>query len=232
VQTVRALLCLLSAWLGAAEELEGRERNVALQPPSSEPPATAADPWEDPAMQRRIDERIERRRKGDASLILRDGDGGPVANTAVRIEMKRHHFKFGGGVHLFFDEGVLGKGLEATYHMRDPDHPRMEKHYVLSTRFFNHGTIPIYWQWIQRSADELDLRVIEEALAMHKRLGLSLEAHPRCVLPGPASSLPPKAQALQGGPLDVVRADNVPTPMPAESRALPLAQAHYRPALP
>lgn len=49
--------------------------------------------------------RIEHERKCDFTLDLVDGDGKPVANAAIDLELVRHNFGFGGAVKLsrFFD---------------------------------------------------------------------------------------------------------------------------------
>ncbi len=43
-------------------------------------------------------ERIERYRKGDLEVVVRDRDGNPVANAEVRVAMQRHAYPFGAAV--------------------------------------------------------------------------------------------------------------------------------------
>ncbi|MGH9628568.1 MAG: endo-1,4-beta-xylanase [Bryobacteraceae bacterium] len=43
-------------------------------------------------------ERIEKIRKGDLTIVVRDEDGRPVPNASVRVKMKRHAFGFGTAV--------------------------------------------------------------------------------------------------------------------------------------
>lgn len=48
-------------------------------------------------------ERVERIRKADIAVVVRDDNGAPLANAAVRVRMKRHAFGFG--------SAVAGQGL-------------------------------------------------------------------------------------------------------------------------
>ncbi|WP_158223932.1 MULTISPECIES: endo-1,4-beta-xylanase [unclassified Cohnella] len=60
-------------------------------------------PWRDEA-----NARIEQIRKGDLEVQVVDGDGLPVAGADVRVEMKRHAFRFGTAVNssLLFGNGA------------------------------------------------------------------------------------------------------------------------------
>jgi uncharacterized protein (TIGR03437 family) len=50
------------------------------------------------AWRKAANDRIDKLRKGDIAVIVRDDDGKPVADAAVRISMRRHTFGFGTAV--------------------------------------------------------------------------------------------------------------------------------------
>ena len=60
--------------------------------PGREPNA----PWRKAA-----EERIEKLRKGDLTVIVKDTNGRPVENAAVKVDMQRHAFPFGSVVNPF-----------------------------------------------------------------------------------------------------------------------------------
>lgn len=152
---------------------------ASLHATAGEPDSLAApaDPWSDPGLNRGIEERIEKHRKGAIVLQLRDLDGTPLPNLAVTVELRRHAFRFGIGITAFF-EGYDAKQRPTKLFIRDPEDPRVPKHYESLNRLFNHGTVPVYWQMLQAGADRLDLRPVEESLDVQKRFGWTLEAHP------------------------------------------------------
>jgi endo-1,4-beta-xylanase len=88
--------------------------------PGEEPDA----PW-----RRAARERIEKHRKGDLAVEVRDAAGRPVAGAEVRVRMKRHAYGFG----TFLEPLTVGEG---------PDADRMRE---WTLRLFNRCTTPIYW---------------------------------------------------------------------------------------
>jgi endo-1,4-beta-xylanase len=88
--------------------------------PGEEPDA----PW-----RRAARERIEKHRKGDLVVEVRDAAGRPVAGAEVRVRMKRHAYGFG----TFLEPLTVGEG---------PDADRMRE---WTLRLFNRCTTPIYW---------------------------------------------------------------------------------------
>jgi hypothetical protein len=139
--------------------------------------AAEADPWNDPALRRGIEERIEKHRKGDMVLQLRDLDGTALPGVPVNVELKRHHFAFGIGISAFFED-YDAKAKPPKLFLRNPEAPEMDKHYAAMNRLFNHGTVPVYWQLLQSGPGTVDLRPMEEAFRVQKRFGWTLEAHP------------------------------------------------------
>lgn len=71
----------------AVEDLPRQGTKVTY--PGREPDA----PW-----RRQAAERIERHRKGDLEVVVRDREGNPVANAEVRVAMQRHAYQFGAAV--------------------------------------------------------------------------------------------------------------------------------------
>jgi hypothetical protein len=51
--------------------------------------------WDDPAVQQRLDDGIERHRKSDMTLTIVDASGKPVGGAKVKITQTSHEFLFG-----------------------------------------------------------------------------------------------------------------------------------------
>lgn len=86
--------------------------------------------WSDPALQARLQRDLERHRKGEAVIELRDGSGKPVANATVEVRQQTHEFLL--GCNLF----VLGQ-------LATPELNR--KYEAAFTNLFNFATVPFYW---------------------------------------------------------------------------------------
>ena len=63
-------------------------------------------PWRAEAL-----ERIEKIRKGDFKVVVKDADGNPVPNADVRFDMFEHEFKFGGGLDSGAFNPIDGDGV-------------------------------------------------------------------------------------------------------------------------
>ena len=111
-----------------------------------------ADAWREPALQRRIDEGIERNRKSDVALEVVDAKGAPVSGAAIAVEQTRHAFLF--GCNAF----VLGQ--LAT--------PELNARYESAfTNLFNFVTVPFYWEGTEPAQGKL--RYTEPARDMWRR---------------------------------------------------------------
>jgi GH35 family endo-1,4-beta-xylanase len=140
-------------------------------PAIAEPPENYLDRWEDPAVQRRIDEGIERHRKSDMTLTIVDASGKPASGAEMKITQTSHEFLF--GCNMF----VLGQMEEknAAY----------EEAFL---KLFNFATIAFYWDDLE--PEEGKPRFAEgssyiwrrpppdRAVAFGKRYGLTLKGHP------------------------------------------------------
>jgi GH35 family endo-1,4-beta-xylanase len=96
--------------------------------------------WDDPALQKRIDEGIERHRKGGAVVRLLGADGQPRAGVPVRLAQRTHAFLF--GCNLF----VLGQ-------LDTPEANRTYEERFLG--LFNFATLPFYWAGTEPTQGEL-----------------------------------------------------------------------------
>ena len=74
--------------------------------------------------------RIEKHRKSDGLIVLRDSLGKPVSNATIRIEQLRHDFLFGCNLFMFNRTG-------------DPE--REEKYRRQFAALFNFATLGFYW---------------------------------------------------------------------------------------
>ena len=90
--------------------------------------------WNDPAVVKRIDENIERYRKGDAVVEVVNAQGAPVAGAKVSVTQQSHEFLF--GCNLF----VLGQ-------LDTPEQNRKYEEAFL--KLFNFATIPFYWRSLE-----------------------------------------------------------------------------------
>ena len=96
----------------------------------AEAPAGYRAMWESAGVARRIDEGIERHRKGDAVLVVVDERGEPVRGVGVKIEQVTHEFLF--GCNCFFLNGFKSAAKNARY----------EEAFA---QLFNFASAPFYW---------------------------------------------------------------------------------------
>lgn len=67
----------------------------SVAPAHAEVPEAYRKAWNDPALVKRIDDGIERNRKGEVTLRVVDAAGKPVSGAALSIRQKTHDFLFG-----------------------------------------------------------------------------------------------------------------------------------------
>ncbi len=98
-------------------------------PALADVPETYRKTWSDAST--RIDQDIERYRKGECTLKIVGADGQPLTEAAVEVQQKTHQFLF--GCNLF----VLGQ----------LDTPELNRKYEEAfARLFNFATLPFYWR--------------------------------------------------------------------------------------
>jgi endo-1,4-beta-xylanase len=127
--------------------------------------------WDDPAVQKRIDDGIEKNRKSDAALQIVDSNGRPVAGADVKITQKSHEFLF--GCNIF----VLGQ-------MKENDRAYEDAFLKL----FNFATVPFYWGDIEPAQGKPRFAEgspyiwrrppPDRVVAFGKEHGLTLKGHP------------------------------------------------------
>ena len=127
--------------------------------------------WDDPAVQKRIDDGIERNRKSDAVLQVVGPGGRPVAGADVTITQKSHEFLF--GCNIF----VLGQMKEKNRAYEDA-----------FLKLFNFATVPFYWddlepepgkpRFAEGSPTIWRRPPPDRVVAFGKKHGLTLKGHP------------------------------------------------------
>jgi GH35 family endo-1,4-beta-xylanase len=129
--------------------------------------------WNDPALVKRIDDGIERNRKGEVTLRVVDAAGKPVAGAAVAVRQKTHDFLFGCNAFVL---GQLGSD------------ERNRQYEELFTRICNFATVPIYWEGSEPKQGSLRYQEgceniwrrppTDRFIPFGKKYGLTLKAHP------------------------------------------------------
>jgi GH35 family endo-1,4-beta-xylanase len=96
--------------------------------------------WNDPAEIKRIENNIEKYRKGDAAITILDKNGKPVKNARVIIQQQTHEFLF--GCNLFVLHQLATPELN-------------QKYETAFTHLFNFATLPFYWRELEPEKDHL-----------------------------------------------------------------------------
>ncbi len=161
---MNARVCLIAATALAAIVIAGR-------PAGAELPENYLKRWDDPAVQKRIDEGIEKNRKSDATLTILDSLGKPISGAGVTISQTSHDFLF--GCNIF----VLGQMKEKNKSYEDA-----------FLKLFNFATIPFYWDDLEPEPGKLRFAEgspyiwrrppPDRAVAFGKKHGLTLKGHP------------------------------------------------------
>ena len=129
--------------------------------------------WSDPALVKRIDDNIERHRKGDMAIEVVTADGRPVADAAIEVRQTTHAFLF--GCNAF----VLGQ-------LDTPE--KNQKYEEAFVKIFNFATVPLYWEGTEPTKGELRYAEgsrdmwrrppADRFLPWAKKYGLTLKGHP------------------------------------------------------
>lgn len=129
--------------------------------------------WQDPEVQRRIAENIERHRKENVVCRVLGPDGNPLPNAEIEARQESHGFLF--GCNAF----VLGQ-------LDSPEKNR--KYEEAFVQVFNFATVPFYWEAVEPVEGELRYaegsREIwrrpppDRYIPWAERHGLTLKGHP------------------------------------------------------
>lgn len=84
--------------------------------------------------QKRAEAGIEKHRKGDARIILKDKNGDPIKNLKIKLRQISHEFRFGANLFML-DE------LETS--------EKNEKYKTAFKELFNMATLPFYWNTLE-----------------------------------------------------------------------------------
>lgn len=88
----------------------------------------------EPVVEKRIAEGIEKNRKGSCKLRITDKNGNPLKNTFIKINQKTHDFKYGANIFML-DE------FESEEENR--------KYREIFKEYFNLATVPFYWDGLE-----------------------------------------------------------------------------------
>jgi GH35 family endo-1,4-beta-xylanase len=148
--------------------------------------------WSDPAVVRRIEQNIEKHRKGDVTITVVGQDGQAIKEASVEVRQQTHEFLF--GCNAF----VLGQ-------LDTPEKNR--KYEEAFVRLFNFATVPFYWEGTEPTQGELRYAEggrdmwrrppADRYLAFAARYGLTLKGHPLLWHAYNPSWLPKDAETLK-----------------------------------
>ena len=115
-------------------------------------------------------ERIEQYRKDDASVLVVDAAGIPVANAVVHMDMLKHDFLFGANLYILYG---LPPPIEQDYT------PALRQAYGDAfAQIFNYAILPFYWpSYEQMQGQEQQGQLREMALWANDR-GIITKGHP------------------------------------------------------
>ena len=145
-----------------------------------------------PAVQAKIDEGIERNRKGEATLEILNENGHPLKDVLVSVQQKSHEFLFGCNAFVLGQLGSPGKN---------------QQYEEIFARVFNFATVPIYWAGTEPKQGNLRYKEggediwrrppVDRFLPFAKKYGLTLKAHPMLWHTHNPDWLPKDSEALK-----------------------------------
>ncbi len=117
----------------------------------------------DAALLKGADERIERLRKEDVTVVVLDRRGWPVRNAQVKIEQTRHAFLFGCAALSLL--GHADPAQEASYEKRFGD-------------LFNFATVLTYWQDTDPEPNRQSLEKLTAKVQRLNAMNIRVKGHP------------------------------------------------------
>ncbi|GBC99509.1 Anti-sigma-I factor RsgI6 [bacterium HR17] len=117
-------------------------------------------------------ERIERHRKGDVTVVVRTAQGKPLPHAALQLVQTRHAFLF--GCNIFRWGRIANPEREALYRER-------------FAAIFNYATLPFYWAFYERERGKPIYDYTERVVEWCQQHGIVCKGHP-LVWDHPASS--------------------------------------------
>ena len=107
--------------------------------------------------EKRIADGIEKYRKGDLEILIKDKDGAPIKGARLTLSQKNHEFKFGANLFML-DE------MEST--------EKNEKYKKAFAETFNIATLPFYWNATEPERGRL--RYEKNSTPMYRRPPIDL----------------------------------------------------------
>lgn len=107
--------------------------------------------------EKRIADGIEKYRKGDLEILIKDKDGAPIKGARLTLSQKNHEFKFGANLFML-DE------MEST--------EKNEKYKKAFAETFNIATLPFYWNATEPERGHL--RYEKNSTPMYRRPPIDL----------------------------------------------------------
>ncbi len=125
--------------------------------------AVTAQDLSDESLMATADERIEKCRKADGQLTVRDPAGNPIPNAKVSLRQTRHAFLF--GCNIFGWGRQSDEATEAAY----------RKQYE---NLLNFATLPFYWPSYERERGKPQHEHFMEVARWCKANGIATKGHP------------------------------------------------------
>lgn len=150
---------------GVAWMVFGKGADIAKMPqPDWNYPGRAADsPWRKEAQKR-----IEKYRKGDFTIVVKDSKGKPVRDAEVNVDMKKHAFGFGTAINFWAFHGNIGG-------MSEED---VQKFREYSTKYFNSVTTENCLKWhIYDKLRKKRLDDLKQMLKFYHDNGMRIRGH-------------------------------------------------------
>lgn len=133
--------------------------NLSLDYPGRSPDA----PW-----RREAERRIDKYRKGNFSVTVKEKNGNPVSGADVEIELLRHEFRFGTAVRVGNFYGETG----------DMTREDTEKYVAASTNYFNTIVLEnsLKWHMLPKPRSR-GRKKVEDCLEFYKQNGMFIRGH-------------------------------------------------------
>ena len=117
--------------------------------------------------------RIEKHRKGDVWISVRDQDGKPLAGVTVHVRQVRHAFLFGGSVFPLVYAAQKG---DMKLPLKEGEHfGRFGKRFA---ELFNFATLPYYWWGYEKQRGKPVHDSRERIAAWCRERNITTKGHP------------------------------------------------------
>ena len=116
--------------------------------------------------------RIEKYRKGDATVLVVDAAGKPVAGAEVTIEQTSHAFLFGCNIFNWAED-------DKNLWYKKPLNDEVQTNYrARFAELFNYATLPFYWHFYAPAQDQTRQTYLESVAKWCREKGIATKGHP------------------------------------------------------